>query len=340
MIFVDACFRKPTPYTPIWLMRQAGRYLTEYKATRAQAGSFLDLCKNVELATEVTLQPVEILDVDAAILFSDILVVPLEMGLGLEFVAGEGPKFKQTIATQNDVDSLKSGAFKNLEYVYDTLSMLRQKLPKDKALIGFCGSPWTLATYMIEGEGSKTYTKSKKMLYNNPTLLHSLLSKISDELKGYLARQIESGANAVQIFDSWAGALECSAYFEFSWRYMQDIAQFLKNKYPHIPVMLFPKGIAGFLDHIDGVFDVFGVDWSTPMELAKQKLGHKYVLQGNLEPARLYDKDSMIGGVEAILRVMGKESGHIFNLGHGMLPDLPRQNAIDLIQIVRERTKR
>ncbi|PAV00199.1 uroporphyrinogen decarboxylase [Helicobacter sp. TUL] len=340
MIFVDACFRKPTPYTPIWLMRQAGRYLTEYKATRAQAGSFLDLCKNVELATEVTLQPVEILDVDAAILFSDILVVPLEMGLGLEFVAGEGPKFKQTIATQNDVDSLKSGAFKNLEYVYDTLSMLRQKLPKDKALIGFCGSPWTLATYMIEGEGSKTYTKSKKMLYSNPTLLHSLLSKISDELKGYLARQIESGANAVQIFDSWAGALECSAYFEFSWRYMQDIAQFLKNKYPHIPVMLFPKGIAGFLDHIDGVFDVFGVDWSTPMELAKQKLGHKYVLQGNLEPARLYDKDSMIGGVEAILRVMGKESGHIFNLGHGMLPDLPRQNAIDLIQIVRERTKR
>ena len=340
MIFVDACFRKPTPYTPIWLMRQAGRYLTEYKATRAQAGSFLDLCKNVELATEVTLQPVEILDVDAAILFSDILVVPLEIGLGLEFVAGEGPKFKQTIATQNDVDSLKSGAFKNLEYVYDTLSMLRQKLPKDKALIGFCGSPWTLATYMIEGEGSKTYTKSKKMLYSNPTLLHSLLSKISDELKGYLARQIESGANAVQIFDSWAGALECSAYFEFSWRYMQDIAQFLKNKYPHIPVMLFPKGIAGFLDHIDGVFDVFGVDWSTPMELAKQKLGHKYVLQGNLEPARLYDKDSMIGGVEAILRVMGKESGHIFNLGHGMLPDLPRQNAIDLIQIVRERTKR
>lgn len=340
MIFIDACFRKPTPYTPIWLMRQAGRYLTEYKATRAQAGSFLDLCKNVELATEVTLQPVEILDVDAAILFSDILVVPLEMGLGLEFVAGEGPKFKQTIATQNDVDSLKSGAFKNLEYVYDTLSMLRQKLPKDKALIGFCGSPWTLATYMIEGEGSKTYAKSKKMLYSNPTLLHSLLSKINDELKGYLARQIESGANAVQIFDSWAGALECSAYFEFSWRYMQDIAQFLKNKYPHIPVMLFPKGIAGFLDHIDGVFDVFGVDWSTPMELAKQKLGHKYVLQGNLEPARLYDRDSMIGGIEAILRIMGKESGHIFNLGHGMLPDLPRQNAIDLIQIVRERTKR
>lgn len=340
MIFVDACFRKRTPYTPIWLMRQAGRYLSEYKATRAKAGSFLNLCKNVELATEVTLQPVEILDVDAAILFSDILVVPLEMGLELEFVAGEGPRFRQTISSQKDVDALKSGAFKNLSYVYDTLSTLRQKLPKDKALIGFCGSPWTLATYMIEGEGSKTYTKSKKMLYTNPALLHALLGKITEELKGYLSRQIESGANAVQIFDSWAGALESSAYFAFSWAYMKEIAHFLKSKYPHIPVMLFPKGIAGFLEHIDGEFDVFGVDWSTPMELAKQKLGSKYVLQGNLEPARLYDRDSMLEGVEEILRVMGTQSGHIFNLGHGMLPDLPRENAIELVRFVRERTKR
>ena len=340
MIFVDACFRKRTPYTPIWLMRQAGRYLSEYKATRARAGSFLNLCKNVELATEVTLQPVEILDVDAAILFSDILVVPLEMGLELEFVAGEGPRFRQTISSQIDVDALKSGAYMNLNYVYDTLSSLRQKLPKDKALIGFCGSPWTLATYMIEGEGSKTYTKSKKMLYSNPTLLHSLLAKITEELKGYLARQIESGANAVQIFDSWAGALESSAYFAFSWAYMKEIAHFLKSKYPHIPVMLFPKGIAGFLDHIDGEFDVFGVDWSTPMELAKQKLGAKYVLQGNLEPARLYDREAMLEGIKAIVRVMGKESGHIFNLGHGMLPDLPRQNAIELVRFVREHTSR
>lgn len=340
MIFVDACFRKKTPYTPIWLMRQAGRYLSEYKATRARAGSFLNLCKNVELATEVTLQPVEILDVDAAILFSDILVVPLEMGLELEFVAGEGPRFRQTIGSQKDVDALKSGAYMNLNYVYDTLSSLRQKLPKDKALIGFCGSPWTLATYMIEGEGSKTYTKSKKMLYSNPTLLHSLLAKITEELKGYLARQIESGANAVQIFDSWAGALESSAYFAFSWAYMKEIAHFLKSKYPHIPVMLFPKGIAGFLDHIDGEFDVFGVDWSTPMELAKQKLGAKYVLQGNLEPARLYDREAMLEGIKAIVRVMGKESGHIFNLGHGMLPDLPRQNAIELVRFVREHTSR
>ncbi len=339
MIFVDACFRKQTPYMPIWLMRQAGRYLSEYKATRAQAGSFLDLCQNVALASEVTLQPVDILGVDAAILFSDILVVPLEMGLDLQFLAGEGPKFSQTIQNDSDIDRLKVGAFKNLEYVYDCVSLTRSKLPKDKALIGFCGSPWTLATYMIEGEGSKTYTKSKKMLYTNPKLLHKLLAKLSDELKGYLSKQIESGANAVQIFDSWAGALECSAYMEFSWRYMSDIAHFLKGKYPNVPVMLFPKGIAGFLGHINGDFDVFGVDWSTPMELAKARLGSKYVLQGNLEPTRLYDRESMIEGVEEILRVVGDEP-HIFNLGHGMLPDLPRENAIELIQIVHKKTKR
>ena len=324
---------------PTWLMRQAGRYFSEYKATRAKAGSFLDLCQNVALASEVTLQPVDILGVDAAILFSDILVVPLEMGLDLQFLAGEGPKFSQTIQSDSDIDRLKVGAFKNLEYVYDCVSLTRSKLPKDKALIGFCGSPWTLATYMIEGEGSKTYTKSKKMLYTNPKLLHKLLAKLSDELKGYLSKQIESGVNAVQIFDSWAGALECNAYMEFSWRYMSDIAHFLKGKYPHIPIMLFPKGIAGFLEHINGDFDVFGVDWSTPMEIAKAKLGSKYVLQGNLEPARLYDKEAMIAGVEEILRVVGDEP-HIFNLGHGMLPDLPRENAIELIQIVREKTKR
>lgn len=339
MIFIDACFRKQTPYTPVWLMRQAGRYLSEYKKTRAQAGSFLDLCQNVALASEVTIQPVDILDVDAAILFSDILVVPLEMGLDLEFLAGEGPKFTQTIQDDCDVENLKIGAFKKLEYVYDCVSLTRSKLPKDKALIGFCGSPWTLATYMIEGEGSKTYTKSKKMLYTNPKLLHKLLSRLSDELKGYLSKQIESGANAVQIFDSWAGALERNAYMEFSWHYMSDIAHFLKTKYPNIPVMLFPKGIAGFLDYISGDFDVFGVDWSTPMELAKAKLGSKYVLQGNLEPARLYDRESMITGIEEILRVVGNEA-HIFNLGHGMLPDLPRENAIELVKIVRERTKR
>lgn len=335
MIFIDACFRKKTPYTPIWLMRQAGRYLSEYRATRAKAGGFLDLCKNVNLATEVTLQPVEILDVDAAILFSDILVVPLEMGLPLEFLSGEGPHFNRTITTLEDVKALGSAKDK-LGYVYDAVSSIRSKLPKDKALIGFCGSPWTLATYMIEGQGSKTYAKSKAMLYKQPQVLKALLERLSDELKTYLEGQIQAGANAVQIFDSWAGALEQEAYLEFSWKYMKDIAKYIKGKYPHIPVMLFPKGIGAYLDKISGEFDVFGVDWGTPMNLAKEKLGKKYVLQGNLEPSRLYDANSMRRGVKGILEIMGKDGGHIFNLGHGMLPDLPRENAIELVKMVRE----
>ncbi|STP10962.1 uroporphyrinogen decarboxylase [Helicobacter cinaedi] len=339
MIFIDACFRKQTPYTPIWLMRQAGRYLSEYRATRAKAGGFLDLCKNVNLATEVTLQPVEILDVDAAILFSDILVVPLEMGLPLEFLSGEGPHFNRTITTLEDVKALGSAKDK-LGYVYDAVSSIRSKLPKDKALIGFCGSPWTLATYMIEGQGSKTYAKSKAMLYKQPQVLKALLERLSDELKAYLEGQIQAGANAVQIFDSWAGALEQEAYLEFSWKYMKDIAKYIKGKYPHIPVMLFPKGIGAYLDKIDGEFDVFGVDWGTPMNLAKEKLGKKYVLQGNLEPSRLYDVDSMRRGVKEILDIMGKDGGHIFNLGHGMLPDLPRENAIELVKMVREISSR
>lgn len=340
MIFIDACFRKQTPYTPIWLMRQAGRYLSEYRQTRAKAGSFLDLCQNVPLATDVTLQPVEILNVDAAILFSDILVLPMEMGLPLEFLAGEGPHFRQTIRTNDDIKILRTDAYMRLSYVYDAISSIRARLPKDKALIGFSGSPWTLATYMIEGSGSKNYAKSKAMLYKEPQILKKLLEKLTQELKGYLDRQICAGANAVQIFDSWAAALECDAYMEFSWKYMKEIATYLKTKYPHIPVMLFPKGIAGYLDKIDGDFDVFGVDWGTPLILAKQKLGAKYVLQGNLEPSRLYDIESTQKGVEEILSIMGNIPGHIFNLGHGMLPDLPRENAIALVQMVQEMSKR
>lgn len=342
MIFIDAAFRKKTPYMPIWLMRQAGRYLSEYKATRAKAGSFLDLCQNVDLACEVTLQPIDILDVDAAILFSDILVVPLAMGLDLDFIKGEGPKFKTTTRDEVSINSLKADAYKDLSYVYDTISKVRKNLAKEKALIGFAGSPWTLATYMIEGEGSKTYTESKKMLYKNPNLLHSLLEKITNELKGYLKKQIQAGANAVQIFDSWAGALEPSAYLEFSWKYMLDIAKTLKAEFPQIPIMLFPKGVGAFLEEIEfrskNEFDVFGVDWGVSLNRAKQILGHKYVLQGNLEPARLYDANAMEEGVKEIIKIMGNEA-HIFNLGHGMIPDLPRENAIKLVQLVRNLTK-
>ena len=333
MIFIDACFKKKTPYTPVWFMRQAGRYLSEYKAVRSQTGDFLSLCKNPKLASVVTLQPVEILNVDAAILFSDILVVPLEMGMDLGFYAGEGPKFAKPIESQRDLETLSNEAHTRLNYVYDTIALTRENLAKDKALIGFCGAPWTLATYMIEGEGSKTYAKSKKILYSNPQFLHAILSKVTHNLKHYLESQIKAGVNAVMVFDSWASALEESAYLEFGWKYCKEIAKYIKEKYPHIPVILFPKGISGYLDKIDGEFDVFGVDWSTPLGIAKQKLGHKYALQGNLEPCRIYDEESMLEGAKEILDLM-KDSAHIFNLGHGMLPDLPRENAIKLVEFI------
>lgn len=347
MIFIDAALKKDTPYTPIWLMRQAGRYLSEYQATRKQAGSFLDLCQNVALATEVTLQPVEILDVDAAILFSDILVLPMAMGLELEFVAGEGPRFLQTTRDERSINALKSGVQDELGYVYDTISSVRSKLAKDKALIGFCGAPWTLATYMIEGQGSKSYAHSKRLLYTNPQALHTLLSKLTAELIAYLSAQIRAGANAVQIFDSWAGALSPRAYIEFGFSYMLEIARTLKKDFPSVPVMLFPKGVGALLEEIryevdmcGAEFEVFGVDWGVSMGRAKQILGDKFVLQGNLEPALLYDKVAMEQGVDEIVRIMGKQGGHIFNLGHGMLPDLPRENVIALVQMVREKTKR
>ncbi|KFL33086.1 MULTISPECIES: uroporphyrinogen decarboxylase [unclassified Sulfurospirillum] len=339
MIFVDACFGKKTPYTPVWMMRQAGRYLPEYMKVRAQAGDFLRLCKDPEKACEVTLQPVDILGVDAAILFSDILVVPLEMGMELQFLKGEGPVFSHPIQNQADLDKLSvEKAIDGLAYVYETIKLIRGKLAADKALIGFCGAPWTLATYMIEGQGTKTYALVKKMIYSNPQFMHALLKKVTEVLKGYMERQIQSGANVVMIFDSWAAALEESAYFEFSWSYMKEISAYLKAKYPHVPVILFPKGISGYLDKIDGEFDVFGVDWSTPIELAKAKLGGKYVLQGNMEPTRLYSKEAIDEGIEHIITVM-KNERHIFNLGHGILPDIPVEHAKYFIKQVQTRTK-
>ncbi len=337
MIFIDACFGKQTPYAPVWMMRQAGRYLSEYKEVRAKAGDFLSLCKNPAFACEVTLQPVDILDVDAAILFSDILVVPLEMGMDLRFEAGIGPIFDNPLKNKDDVDRLDViNAADKLDYVYEAIKMIREKLSKEKALIGFCGSPWTLATYMIEGQGSKSYAKCKKMLYQNPSLLHKILRNVTEVLKLYLEKQIEAGVNAVQIFDSWASALEQSAFFEFSWEYMKEISSYIKKKYPHIPVILFPKGISGYLDRVDGYFDVFGVDWSTPIEFAKEKLGDKYVLQGNMEPTRLYNKKAIEDGVGHINSVMrGKR--HIFNLGHGILPDVPVENAKYFIKLVQSK---
>ena len=342
-IFVDACLGKETPYTPVWMMRQAGRYLPEYMEVRAKAGDFLSLCHNPEMACEVTLQPVDIVGVDAAILFSDILVVPNEMGMDLSFVKGEGPKFAEPIRSQEDLDKLIDGqeAADKLTYVYDTIKLIKEKLADDKALIGFCGAPWTLATYMIEGQGSKTYNICKKMMYSNPELLHNILAKVTEVVKLYMEKQIESGIDVAQIFDSWASAIEPAKYDEFSWKYMIEIADYLKSKYPHIPIIMFPKGIAGFIERglVYGNFDVFGVDWSTPMALAKEKLGDKYVLQGNMEPTRLYSKEATKECVTSLAETM-KDGRHIFNLGHGILPDVPVENAKYFVKLCQELSKK
>lgn len=330
-IFVDACLGKETPYTPVWMMRQAGRYLPEYKAVRAEAGNFLNLCHDPEKAAEVTIQPLDIVGVDAAILFSDILVIPDEMGMDLGFFTGEGPKFSDPLKSQADLDRLIKGkeAADRLTYVYDTIKLLRTQLDErgdEIALIGFTGAPWTLATYMIEGQGTKTYNICKKMMYSNPELLHNILHEVTQVVKYYMEKQIESGIDVVQIFDSWAAAIETDMYDEFSWKYMVEIADYLKSKYPNVPIIMFPKGIPAFYDKVYGNFDVFGVDWATPMALAKEKLGDKYVLQGNMEPCRLYSQEMTTKSVEKIHSVMGGKR-HIFNLGHGILPDVPVENA-------------
>ncbi len=329
-IFVDACLGKETPYTPVWMMRQAGRYLPEYMAVRAKAGNFLNLCHDPKKACEVTLQPVDLIGVDAAILFSDILVIPDEMGMNLSFVKGEGPKFSDPIKDQEDLDRLIGGdkAASKLTYVYDTIKLVKEKLADDKALIGFTGAPWTLATYMIEGQGTKTYNVCKKMMYSNPELLHNILAKVTEVVKFYMEKQIQSGIDVVQIFDSWAAAIELEKYNEFSWKYMVEIAEYLKERYPHIPIIMFPKGVAPFIasGRVYGNFDVFGVDWGTSMKMAKEKIGDRYVLQGNMEPCRLYSKEATTMCVETIQEIMqGKR--HIFNLGHGILPDVPVENA-------------
>ncbi len=336
MVFIDACHKKPVKHTPIWMMRQAGRYLPEYRATRAKAKNFIEFFKSPELACEATLQPIDLLGVDAAILFSDILPVPLEMGLDLEFIPGTGPVIHNPVRSEADLGRLGDDAPDRLTYVYDAVKIIRRALPADKALIGFAGSPWTLATYMVEGSGSKNYAIIKKLLYTQPQVMHALLEKNTQAVTEYLLRQIEAGADAVQIFDSWGGALEQSMFFEFSWSYMLRIAQAIRAKYPDTPIILFSKGVGSYLEQIEGDFDVFGVDWCTPIARAKEILHPRYTLQGNMEPMRLYDRDRTREGVEEIFSVMGKADGFIFNLGHGMVPDLSPDNAKYVVELVHE----
>lgn len=338
MIFLDAAMGKKTDRAPVWFMRQAGRYLSEYREVRASCADFLALCRDPQKAAAVTLQPVEILGVDAAILFSDILVLPLELGMDLSFISGVGPKFAAPIKEESDLLKLQKNAAQKLNYVYETIKIVRNDLPQDKALIGFCGAPWTLATYMIEGGGSKSYEKCKKILYQNPRFLHNLLDLLAQNLAQYLVNQIKAGADCVMIFDSWASALEPSAYLEFGYKYIAQIAQELKAQYPQIPIIAFPKGVGGFLDEIvdfGANVNVLGIDWGIKINKAKEQIAERYAIQGNLEPARLYDLNSAKDGAREILESMKTyNGGFIFNLGHGMIPDLPRENAIELVKFI------
>ena len=325
--FLKALMRQPVDRTPVWMMRQAGRYLPEYRAVRSQAGDFMSLCKNTELACEVTLQPLERYEMDAAILFSDILTIPDAMGLGLYFETGEGPKFHKPVRTEADIDALEVvNTASDLAYVTDAVTMIRRELNGRVPLIGFSGSPWTLATYMIEGQSSRDFARAKTMLYTQPELMHKLLDKLALSVIDYLNAQIRAGAQAVQIFDTWGGALSHAAYSEFSLAYMGKIVAGLIRHYDgrDVPVILFTKGGGLWLEAMaDSGCNALGLDWSMDIAAAKSRVGDRVALQGNMDPAVLRaDAKTIQRQVEAIMQGFGSGSGHIFNLGHGITPDI------------------
>jgi uroporphyrinogen decarboxylase len=325
--FLKALMRQPVDRTPVWMMRQAGRYLPEYRAVRAQAGDFMSLCKNTELACEVTLQPLERYEMDAAILFSDILTIPDAMGLGLYFETGEGPKFRKPVRTEADIEALEViDTASDLSYVTDAVTMIRRELNGRVPLIGFSGSPWTLATYMVEGQSSRDFARAKTMLYTQPEVMHQLLEKLSLSVIDYLNAQIRAGAQVVQIFDTWGGALSHAAYAEFSLAYMQKIVDGLISHHDgrDVPVILFTKGGGLWLEKMaDTGCHALGLDWSTDIAAAKSRVGGRVALQGNMDPAVLRADPAVIESqVEAILSGFGDGPGHIFNLGHGITPDI------------------
>lgn len=339
--FLRALARQPVDKTPVWMMRQAGRYLPEYRQVRGQAGDFMSLCKNTELACEVTLQPLERFELDAAILFSDILTIPDAMGLGLYFAEGEGPKFHKPLRSEADIDQLEViNTAADLTYVTDAVSMIRQELNGRVPLIGFSGSPWTLATYMIEGQSSRDFTRAKTMLYTQPELLHQLLEKLALSVIDYLNAQILAGAQVVQIFDTWGGALSHSAYLEFSLTYMAKIVDGLIKQADgrDVPVILFTKGGGLWLEAMaDTDCDCLGLDWTVDIGAAHHRVGDKVALQGNMDPAILRAKPEVIRGeVKRILESFGQNDGHVFNLGHGITPDINPDNAKIFIDAVHE----
>lgn len=337
--FLKALARQPVDRTPIWMMRQAGRYLPEYRATRSQAGDFMSLCKNTELACEVTLQPLERYDLDAAILFSDILTIPDAMGLGLYFEEGEGPKFRKPVRTEADIEQLNVvDTASDLAYVTDAVAMIRRELHGRVPLIGFSGSPWTLATYMIEGQSSRDFARAKTMLYTQPDLMHQLLDKLALSVIDYLNAQISAGAQVVQIFDTWGGALSHAAYLEFSLAYMQKIVSGLIKHAEgrDVPVILFTKGGGHWLEAMaETGCDALGLDWTVDIGAARARVGNQVALQGNMDPAVLRSDPARIEAeVATILQSFGTGSGHIFNLGHGITPDIDPAHAKVFIDAV------
>jgi len=339
--FIKALLRQPVDRTPVWVMRQAGRYLPEYREVRAKAGDFMTLCSTPELACEVTLQPLRRFALDAAILFSDILTIPDAMGLGLYFSEGEGPRFKKTIDNATDVKNLIiPDPADKLRYVTDAVALIRKELNGDVPLIGFAGSPWTLATYMVEGGSSKSFAKIKAMLFADPASAHLLMAKLADSVALYLNAQIEAGAQAVMVFDSWGGALTTAHYKEFSLTYMQRIVdQLIREKDGEkIPVVLFTKGGGMWLQDIANTgCDAVGLDWSVDIHLAREQIGNQVALQGNLDPAIMATSPDIIKQeVGRILADFGRGNGHVFNLGHGITPNITPDNVAALVNAVHE----
>ena len=340
--FLRALKGEAVEHTPIWLMRQAGRYLPEYRAVRSQAGSFMNLCTNPELACQVTLQPLERFPLDAAILFSDILTIPDAMGLGLRFAEGEGPVFDKPLRSAAAIDRLGvPDPEAELRYVVDAVRLIRRELNERVPLIGFSGSPWTLSTYAIEGGASKTFRYAKALLYQDPSSAHKLLGVLTESVVLYLSAQIEAGAQAIMVFDTWGGVLTSAAYEEFSLAYMQEIVSALASRHPEIPVILFTKGAGVWLSKIAATgCRGIGCDWTIDLDTARRQVGTNIALQGNLDPSILFgSSDAIVRETARVLQQHGSRKGHIFNLGHGIQPETPIEAVALLVEAVHQQSR-
>ncbi len=340
-LLLRALLREPVERTPVWMMRQAGRYLPEYRATRERAGSFLKLCMTPELACEVTLQPLARYPLDAAILFSDILTIPHALGLGLQFETGEGPRIERPVRNRADVERLRvPDPATDLRYVIDAVSLIRRELRGRVPLIGFAGSPWTVGTYVVEGGSTREFSKIKAMMFSEPATLHRLLDLLATSTTQYLNAQIEAGAQAVMIFDTWGGVLAPAQYREFSLHYMADIVAGLTREREgrRVPVILFTKGGGAWLPEMAKTgCDALGVDWTTELADARRSVNDQVALQGNLDPTCLYASPARIREeVGRVLASYGRGHGHVFNLGHGIHPQIPPEHAGAMIAAVHE----